>query len=325
MIFRIEKICCKPGIIYSLLILFTFFIASCAGKDNPSVTLIKKLPAYPSASAIEFINGKLYVMGDDAPGLLILDTNLHVLDSIPLISYTGRRIPGEIKPDLEASAFSVTDTGTAIFLFGSGSLTPYRNHGLKFYFETNRKDSIPLQNFYTQLKNSGIEQVNIEGACFVAGSLFLSNRGNKSYPYNHLITAYNLLWNDEDSFHVSITLVQVKQDTADFSGVSGLCYAEGSDQLIMTVSTEDTRSSHEDGAIGKSYLWIIDNASKMLKNTTISPDRIIDLEKTDSRFAGQKIESATVIRETGDEIHLALVADNDDGSSTVFKIGIKKK
>lgn len=263
-------------------------------------------------------------MGDDAPGLLILDTNLNVLDSIPLISYTGRRIPREIKPDLEASAFSATDTGTALFLFGSGSLSPYRNFALKYYFETMRKDSIPLQSFYTQLKNSGIEQVNIEGACFVAGSLYLSNRGNKSYPYNYLITAHNLLWNDDDSFHVAITPVQVKQDTAAFSGVSGLCYAEWSDQLIMTISTEDTRSAHEDGAIGKSYLWIVDNASKKLSSPTISPDRVIDLETIDRRFAGQKIESATVTRETNDEIHLVLVADNDDGSSTVFRIRIKK-
>jgi hypothetical protein len=324
MIFRIEKIYCKPGIIYSLHIIFTFFIASCTGKDKPSATLIKKLPTYPSASAIDFINGKLYVMGDDAPGLLILDTHLNILDSIPLISYAGRRIPREIKPDLEAAAYSATDTGTTLFLFGSGSLFPHRHFALKYYFGTKKVDSIPLQSFFSQLKNSGIEQVNIEGACIVAGSLFLSNRGNKSYPYNHLIAAQNLLWNEDDSFHISITPIQLLQDTAAFSGVSGLCYAEFSDKLIMCVSTEDTRSSHEDGAIGKSYLWIIDNASKKLKNTTISPDRVIDLEKTDSRFAGQKIESAAVIRETGDEIHLALVADNDDGSSTVFKIGIKK-
>ena len=51
---------------------------------------------------------------------------------------------------------------------------------------------------------------------------------------------------------------------------------------------------------------------------------MIDLEFSDARFKGQKIESATVIGETGDLIHLAMVADNDDGSSTVFKMSIRK-
>jgi hypothetical protein len=38
---------------------------------------IKKLE-YPSASSIEFYEGKLYVMGDDATKLLVLDTDLNI-------------------------------------------------------------------------------------------------------------------------------------------------------------------------------------------------------------------------------------------------------
>ena len=92
----------------------------------------------------------------------------------------------------------------------------------------------------------------------------------------------------------------------------------------MTVSTEDTRNSYEDGTIGKSYLWIINNISNKLDSKTLSPDKIIDLEKTDPHFKNQKIESATVISETNRLIKLVLVADNDDGSSTIFKMSITK-
>ena len=60
--------------------------------------------------------------------------------------------------------------------------------------------------------------------------------------------------------------------------------------LIMTVSTEDTKNNYDDGAIGKSYLWIINNISTKLNNKTIKRDRVIDLEYIDSRFKGQKIE-----------------------------------
>jgi hypothetical protein len=52
--------------------------------------------------------------------------------------------------------------------------------------------------------------------------------------------------------------------------------------------------------------------------------RVIDLEYTDPRFKGQKIESATVIKETDKLIYLALVAENDDGKATVFKMSITK-
>ena len=38
---------------------------------------IKKLD-YSSASSIEYYEGKLYLMGDDAPNLLVLDTSLNI-------------------------------------------------------------------------------------------------------------------------------------------------------------------------------------------------------------------------------------------------------
>ena len=284
---------------------------------------IKKLDNYPSASSIEYIDEKLYLMGDDATDLLVLDTNLNIIDSIPLISYSEKRIPKATKPDLEASAFYHDHTGSVLFLFGSGSFSP-RNTAWRYNFKTRIKDSMSLLPLYKQLKNSGIVQINIEGACFILEKLILVNRGNKGYPENHLIITDEKFWNNDSSFKISIISFASQKDKSSFNGISGLCYASQNDQLIMTVSTEDTRSSFEDGAIGKSYLWIINEVSNKLNNKTIGPDRIIDLEKIDPRFKGQKIESATVISENNGLIHLVLVADNDDGSSTVFRMSIKK-
>ena len=156
------------------------------------------------------------------------------------------------------------------------------------------------------------------------GKLILVNRGNKGYPHNHLIITDEKFLDNDSSFQTFITPFAPQKDTASFKGVSGLCYAKESDQLILTVSTENTRNSYDDGAIGKSYLWIIDNISTKINNKALGTKRVIDLEYIDSRFKGQKIESATVIKETDKLIYLALVADNDDGSSTVFKMSITK-
>jgi Family of unknown function (DUF6929) len=302
--------------------LLTLFIISCAGKNNFPEIQIKKLDNYPSASSIEYIGGKLYVMGDDATHLLVLDTSFNILDSISIITNSARRLPKETKPDLEASAFRVDSN--QIFLFGSGSISPYRNRGWKLDFRTKVNDSINLEPLYSKVKDSGIEQINIEGACFVAGKLLFVNRGNKGYPHNHLIITDEKFLNNDSSFQLFTIPFAAQKHLASFNGISGLCYARESDQLIMTVSTEDTKSSYEDGAIGNSYLWIISNISTKINSRALGSKRIIDLEYIDARFKGQKIEAATVIGETRDSIHLAMVADNDDGSSTVFKMSIRK-
>ena len=296
-----------------------FIVSSCNQKENTSSIQIKKLD-YPSASAVEYYDGRLYIMGDDATNMLVLDTSLNTLDSVPLLSYSENRIPKDIKPDLEASALDADK----LFLFGSGSLSPYRNFGWKYNLTTKDSDSINLEPLYLKVKDLGIEQINTEGACFVSGRLLFANRGNKGYPHNHLIITGENFLNNDSSFRVSVIALTVQKDIASFKGISGLCYDRESDQLIMTVSTEDTKNSYEDGTIGKSYLWIINNISTKLTNKTIKPNRVIDLEYRDPRFKGQKIESATIINETDKLIYLALVADNDDGSSTVFKMSINK-
>ena len=309
----------NPGITYTFIILSIFLSIGCNSTNEVSDLQLKKLD-YPSGSAIEYYDDKLYIVGDDATNIIVLDTNLTIIDSIPLFSYSAKRIPKDIKPDLEASALNAEN----LSLFGSGSLLPYRNLGWQHNLKAKDNDSIDLAPLYSKAKESGIEEINIEGACFVQEKLVLVNRGNKGYPYNHLIISDERWLNKDSSSQISIIPFSVQKDTASFKGISGLCYSKESDKLILTVSTEDTRSNYEDGAIGKSYLWIINNISTKLNDKTIKHNRLIDLEYTDSRFKGQKIESSTIIKETDKLIYLALVADNDDGSSTVFKMSINK-
>ena len=325
----------KTGITYTYIsILIIIHCIACNPNKNVTDLQIKKLD-YPSASSIEYYDGKLYLIGDDATKLLVLDTNLNIVDSIPIISYPGNRIPKDIKPDLEASALN----GDNLFLFGSGSLSPYRNFAWKHNLKTlasdgwtvypplsalQDNDGINLEPLFIKAKELGVEQINIEGACFVSGKLLFANRGNKGYPHNHLIIADEKFLDNDSSFQIFIIPFAPQKDIASFKGISGLCYARESDQLILTVSTEDTKNSFDDGSIGKSYLWIISKISTKIIDSALGTKRVIDLEYIDSRFKGQKIESATVIKETDKLIYLALVADNDDGSSTVFKMSITR-
>jgi len=299
---------------------FTFFL-SC--NSNRTDVEIKKL-SYPSGSGIEFYNDHFYLIGDDATSLLQLDNNFNVTDSIQLYDSVQGRIPKETKPDLEGLTVINEKGNTRLLITGSGSLKPYRNTAWSIDPATKQKSIFRVDSFYQRLSSYGLEVINIEGICTIPGSIIFSNRGNKAYQKNFLILTQNGFLNNQSACSIHIIQINTNEDTASFKGVSGLAYAPGSDKLILTVSTEDTRSAYEDGTIGKSYLWIIDNISSKIKTDTISPNRIIDLETIDSRFSGQKIESACVISENKNFIHLALTADNDKGSSTVFKISILK-
>ncbi len=302
---------------FSFLILSLF--TSCGSKNM--LQEVKKLDHYPSASGIEYFNSQFYVIGDDANDLLILDSNLSPTDSIPLYSFPEKRIPKKLKADLEGITLTKDNQ---LLLLGSGSLSPFRNTAWLIDPLSKRIDSFRLDTFYQRLVLNGIKEINIEGVCAIPGSIILTNRGNKGYPKNYLIVTSNDFWKDQFNAPVSLMLAGSATDTFLFNGVSGLAYAKQSDQLLLTVSTEDTRNSVDDGAIGKSYLWILNSISSKKKWKAINPNRIIDLEKTDPRFKGQKIESLCITKETKNFLYLVLAADNDNGSSILFTMIVEK-
>ncbi len=275
---------------------------------------------YPSSSGIEYADGKFYVIGDDATNLLIIDSNLNAIDSVSLYNYPERRIPKHLKEDLESIAISPDGL---IWLFGSGS-SPLRHKYWKLNLATEKMDVESLLPLYESLKQKGLTEINIEGAAFIPGYLILANRGHNNYKANHLVIIEEKTLADSANCKFSVaSLTSSKTDNPAFSGISGLCYVKEDDILICTASTEQTNNSIEDGEIGKSFLWIIKNISQKSKAKEINIDTIIDLEGLDSQFKGNKIESVCLLAKKEDSLHLLLVADNDKGNSTLFKLTIK--
>jgi hypothetical protein len=306
-----------------LLIILVIVLASC-GKGNVVKTGQVQLPGYPSASGAEFFRDKIYIIGDDAQKVLVLDSNLAAIDSVTLTSYPGRKIPKDIKPDLESMALVKVRGTWKIFIAGSGSLAPFRNCAWIVDPMDKSIDSIRLDTFYHRLKANGLTELNVEGAVSTPGFFILSNRGHLEFRKNHLIFTSHRFWEQQMQSPVTLVRMGTNADSSEFAGISGLAYAQKSDALVMTVSTEATSSTFEDGAIGKSYLWIVKNISAKKGWKAINPDRVIDLGKVDASFKGQKIESVTITKETKKFMHLVLVADNDNGSSAIFRIVVEK-
>jgi hypothetical protein len=282
------------------------------------------LKNYPSASGIEYYNHQFYVIGDDATHLLILDSNPSPIDSIPLFAGTGKRLPKETKPDLESISMTGWREKQKLLMLGSGSLSPYRDYAWMIEPGNKNKDSVYLGDFFKRLRSQGIQEINLEGTCTIPGFVVLANRGHKGYPKNFLVFTGFHFWKDPGRADFNLIQVGAQQDSSLFNGVSGIGYAKKSDRLILTISTEDTRSVYEDGTIGKSYLWIIKNISSKRRWKSVNPDQVIDLEAIDNVFKGHKIESVCVVRETTHFLYLVLAADNDDGTSSLFRVMVEK-
>ncbi len=303
---------------------FAFCCLTIIGCREPSrLEAVHELKSYASGSAMIFFKQRIYLMGDDMGYLLVTDTSFNTIDSIELTGGHGR-IPKSTKPDLEAATLLVQRKSPFVLLLGSGSVLPYRSKGWLVNIDTKEKTFIDLEPFYHRIGANGIKDINIEGLTAASGGMFLANRGNKSYPKNHLIFTSPDFWNNQQTADFSIIKLGANSDTASFSGVSGLDYSYKSDRLFVTVSTENTYSTQSDGTIGKSYLWIIDNISSKRRLTAINPSRIIDLESIDKRFHGHKVESVCILSENKNNYHLVLVADDDKGTSIMFTLQLSK-
>jgi len=307
--------------IYLTLLISLF---SCTEKEKASAVVMKTL-SYPSASAVEYVNGKLYIMGDDATQMLVLDTNFYVVDSIKLFDYPEKRIPKSIKHDIESMLLSTKDSNELI-LISSGSISPYRDSIWIVDIKSKKKESKALTYYYKAAKSKGIKELNIEGAVMTKDEFIVANRGHLGWPENHLIISP---WFLPEAATMGVIPIRYSSDSSTFQGVSSLTYSNLNDALIMTASTEQTASTTEDGAIGKSYIWIITKFSNLILtpeqalNPEFKPDIIIDLEKIDPIFKGHKIESATILYESKESLRVVLVADNDNGSSSILKLTIK--
>lgn len=300
-------------------------LISCKQKV-PDITLIRSsiVADFPSGSAISFYEDYLYLVGDDATQMLILDSQYNKVDSCQLFEWTSARIDKKEKADIESTTILNHNDSAYLLLMGSGS-APKRE--LAYLIPIQRKDTalptaIDLQNFFAHIKHAGIKEINIEGCASADGLLVLSNRANQSSPLNQLVVTENFL--NATKFNTHIITLELP-GTKDVIGISGLEYNAEEDILFFVASTELTANAYDDGAIGDSYIGWINNFSKQRKQTQIVVDACINLPEIDKRFLHEKIESICVEAWQDNAAIVHLVSDNDNGVSRLFKLTIRPK
>lgn len=292
-------------------------ISSCIEKTSKAQLLSSKiLNDFPSASAIEYDDGKLYIFGDDAPYLLILDTSYNRIDTIRYSTNSSFRIEKTEKADIESA--TIVEHNNARHLMALGSFSKESRMNL-FHLPFAGKAGYSLSDLSHlagRLKN--IPALNIEGMAVVQNKIVLANRANKKHRVNKLIIG-EVHYADYKQFSPS-SVIDLKFASKNIIGISGLFYLKEKDILLFTASEEDTDSATEDGAISDSYLGTINEFSKKLKAQALKPTEMIKLSSVDKILTKQKIESVCVQKINGKEVLLHLVSDNDDGKSGLYKM-----
>jgi len=293
----------------------------------------KELKNFPSGSALEFYSNRLYVVGDDARQLLVLNKNWKELHRISLFDHKEYRIPKNEKADLEASTMITDHQHPKLLLLGSGSFENKRNKSFLVDMKTETLEEKDFSIFYDRIKSEGISEINIEAAAVVNDYVLLCNRGNLTNRTNHFIITRTSFRDDQKNVFLLVLPFVLPVNNSSVVGISGLTYSFTNNWLIFTASTEVTDSAYKDGEIGESYCGIIENADGKIiaidkkedvKKSPLQIDHFIALSPLDNSLRKKKIESVCIEKDRKRKLKLHLVADNDTGVSYLFKVELKK-
>jgi hypothetical protein len=277
----------------------------------------KENTEYPSGSGIEYFDGQVYLAGDDAADILIMDKKWRELGRIKVFENFDDRIPKDVKSDLEATTVLFLNDVPHLLIVGSGSREQHRNKAILVNLHSNNFADYNIEVFYNRLKESGIHDLNIESAAIVEDLLVLGNRGNKKNETNHIIITQPNFWKQPENAEIRIIPIELEDD---FAELSGLSYSQKNDTLLFTASKEERDNSYDDGKIGESYFGVIENAYRKLYRKKVKINEQVMLSDLYEEFKGQKVESVCIQSDKTGRMKVHLVADNDTGGSFLFKI-----
>jgi hypothetical protein len=300
------------------------------------------LTSIPSASAVEVINGNIYIVGDDSSFLYVLKYDLTLLAKVPLYEtkedhVVEGRIAKKKKADLECITKLTINGYSHLLILGSGSKSPRRDVAFLVKLPTpyNRKHlvwPISLEKWYAFLRmnedvtgESGV--LNLEAAATTENHLYIFNRENNAALRFDLPEFIEFIQGHTDGVPFP-TVIQNELPLINNvrAGFSGADYFDN--KLFFTAAAENTSNAIDDGEIMGSAVGIVhiegeektrgklsDGFAGTISNFTIIPsieDRLL------------KIESISIYEKENDTTYIALaVSDDDQGGSDILMLQLE--
>ncbi len=276
----------------------------------------KELENYPACSGIEFYDDKIYLVGEAATELLVMNKKWKKPGYIPLFAPIPKKSADAVMNGLEAMTLLSVDKKPQLLIIGSG--TKYsRSQAVLLNLKTKVPAFLDLGVFYERIKALGLTDLNIEGIAQVYDYLVLVHGGNHSNPDNYLIITTPDFWNNQKSATIQTVKIDFDPKAPKGMYISGISYSDNHEDLFMTI--------HSATGEGKSWLGIIENMYRKIgrEKITMRINQLVDLPAADSRFAGYTFEAVCIQSEKDHSMKLHFVADNTAGKSFLFKVELR--
>jgi hypothetical protein len=302
--------------------IITFLTAGCRDKQPSHMLIIeeqKLLNSIPSASGLAIENDTAWIVGDDATGIYRLHLTSFEQQKIPLKGFDAQqyRLPKPIKHDLECANLISYNHKQYLLAFGSGSLEPYRDSVLLLNTnDTADQQLISVQPFYKELQRlTGTDstQWNIEGSTLAGDSLIICNRGNNMLISFHADSfMHYLLFAGTPIPAINFHKACLPQIEGKEARLSGICTLDET-HLLFSAAVEDTPDWVSDGPILGSFVGIYS-----LKEKKVLASHL--LRNQQGAVTNQKLESIDIVSKQGGTITCIAMADNDNGTSGLFRL-----
>jgi hypothetical protein len=312
------------------MIFATFLLSACNSgeKMNAKIENSETLHEIPSASGIEFLDGKYWLIGDNSPWLFEVNDVFEVAEKHLIFSMDfteNGTIPKSKKHDFEAMTALNWEGDSALFVFGSGSkanrfqgVLVNINSALHPTMETQKFD---LTDFYSKiLEKAKLKdgELNIEAAAVLGDHLFLFNRGkNKliSLKVKHFI---DYLSGARETIKIKVKTIDLPEIDGIRAGFSGATADEKFQRIVFTASVENTADWVADGQVLGSFIGVLNLHS--LKNHA-APKCI--LIKNKQEILRIKAESIALQESSENSFRCLVVTDSDGGKSELLKLKVQ--
>jgi hypothetical protein len=314
-----------------LMIFATILVTACNSgeKMNASLKTRVTLHEIPSASGIEFLDGKYWLIGDNSPWLFELNDAFELGEKHPVFPMDNVEkngvIPKSRKHDYEAMTSLSWEGDSALFIFGSGSKTK-RFQGVLVRIKnvihpTVAAQKFDLTDFYSTIREKAKlkeSELNIEAAAVLGDHLFLFNRGkNKliSIKVQHFI---EYLSGRRETIKLKVKTIELPEIDGIRAGFSGATADEKFHRIVFTASVENTADWVADGEVLGSFIGVLNLLS--LKNHA-EPKCV--LIKNKQEILRVKAESIALQESSENSFRCLVVTDSDGGNSELLKLKVQ--
>ncbi len=293
-------------------------------------TILKKaaLPGIHSASGVEVLGNRIYIVGDDSAHLYVLDMDWQPAGTIRLFDSPvpdQQPIPKAQKPDLEALTLLPLGDESVLLAIGSGS-QENRQDAFVVHPGTGLVQRHSLAPLYDHLRTLpgvvGTRLLNLEGAVVTGPEIVFLQRGNVSGTNVAIgfTTIEFVAWLTAGGSIPrpvvrSFVLPTVEGYAAGFSGAAPLPSRSGA--FLFTASVEATNDEILDGEMLGSFAGIahLDQPGDL-------SGRCVPILHHGQAYLG-KVESICLLTETPTTLRALAVTDADGGESELLLLEIQ--